>query len=535
MLEEREALEESLTDFVRAGWNQIDSSQYQKSWAIDALCDHLTAVTNGDIKRLLINFPPRCGKTKVASVCFPAWTWARGQKAFTSGAGVRFFCGSYNHDLSLQNSNQTRRLILGPWYQKRWRKRFSLRLDQNTKTQFDNTEGGSRLATSVGGSLLGVGGDIIIIDDPHNTEEVESEADRETATNWWNEVRSTRLNDPKLSALIVIMQRLHEDDVSGQIAAGDDYADWTHLMLPMRHDPDRHCVTVLGINEDGEEKVFEDPRVEDGELMWPERFGPKEVAAMETGLGPYMASGRLQQLPVPKGGSIIKREYWQLWDREQYPSFEFIIASADTAYTEKEENDPTGFTVWGVYRDKHDRPRAMLIWAWEKRCELLAKPLEKKTGETKKAYDQRSMPTWGVVEWIAYSCRRFKADVLLIENKASGKSVAQAMQRLYAEDGWSVRLIDVIKDKVARAWTVEPLFAAGLVYAPDEANAPWVEKVLSQSEIFPKGKHDDLVDSVSMALKYMKDQGLIAHNFETAAELRDALLFKPEPKALYDV
>lgn len=534
-MEEAERLEENLTDFVRAGWSQIDSSQYQDSWAIDALCDHLTGVADGHIKRLLINFPPRCGKTKVASICFPAWTWARREKSFTSGPGVRFFCGSYNHDLSLQNSNQTRRMILGPWYQRRWGNRFRLQQDQNTKTQFDNTKGGSRLAASVGGSLLGVGGDIILIDDPHNTEEVESEADRETATTWWKEVRSTRLNDPKQSALVVIMQRLHEEDVSGQISAGEDYSDWTHLMLPMRHDPDRHCVTVLKWDGDEPAEEWEDPRTEDGELMWPERFGEKEVAGMERDLGPYMASGRLQQSPVPKGGTILKREYWQLWGEEKYPPLEFVLASADTAYTEKEENDPTGFTVWGIYRDRQERPRALLLWAWAKHCELLAKPLERLPDETKKDFDKRSMPTWGVVEWIAYSCRRFKVDRLLIENKASGKSVAQAIQNLYSEDSWGVQLVDPAKDKVARAWTVEPLLAAGLVYAPHEDGAPWVEKVLQQCEVFPKGKHDDLVDSVSMALKFMKDNGLIAHNFETAAELRDAMEFRPEPKALYDV
>lgn len=533
--QEKTRLEASLIEFVKAAWPYIDSTPYQDSWAIEALCDHLEAVATGAIPKLLINFPPRCGKTKVASVCFPAWVWARRQKTFWSGAGVRFLCGSYNHALALDNSTLCRRLILSPWYQERWGDAVELADDQNSKFKFDTTSNGSRIATSVGGSLLGVGGDIILIDDPHNTEQVESEADRETAQNWWREIRSTRLNDPRKSAIIVIMQRLHNDDISGMISKGEDYGDWTHLMLPMRHDPDRHCSTVLKYDEDGEpEKEFEDPR-EGEELLWPSRFGEKEVVLLERELGPYMAAGRLQQSPIAKGGAILKREYWQLWEGEKYPEFEFIVASADTAYTEKEENDPTGFTVWGIFRDKLDRPRAMLIWGWEKHCELLAKPIEKLEGETKRAHDLRSMKTWGVVEWIGYSCRRFRVDVLLIENKASGKSVAQAMQRLYAEDGWSVRLIDAYKDKVARAWTVEPLLAAGLVYAPDEETAPWLEKILEQCETFPRATHDDLVDSVSMALKFMKDQGLIAHNFETAAELRDALEFKPQAKALYDV
>jgi len=219
---ERLGLESRLTEFVRAAWPSIDRSAYAESWAIDGLCEHLEAVTLGHIKKLLVNFPPRCGKTNVVSICWPAWTWARRQQSFTSGSAVRFLCGSYNHDLALQNSNKTRRLILSPWYQERWGKTFGLREDQNTKSQFDNDKGGSRIATSVGGTLLGIGGDIICVDDPHNTEGVESDAERQTAQDWWKEIRATRLNDPVKSALALVMQRLHDEDISGLVQRDDD-------------------------------------------------------------------------------------------------------------------------------------------------------------------------------------------------------------------------------------------------------------------------------------------------------------------------
>src|SRR5262249_38885964 len=152
----------------------IDNSPFCSSWAIDALCEHLQAVTDGEIRRLLINISPRSGKTLVSSVCFPAWTWARRQLNYLSGPNVKFLCGSYGHGLSILNSNLNRRLILSPWYQQRWGSRFRLRVDQNTKTQFDNDAGGSRLATSVGGSLLGLGADLVLVDDPHNTDQAES-------------------------------------------------------------------------------------------------------------------------------------------------------------------------------------------------------------------------------------------------------------------------------------------------------------------------------------------------------------------------
>jgi hypothetical protein len=153
LVEERQRCEASLYEFVRAAWSSIDSSEFQDNWAVQAYCEHLEAVTFGDIKRLLANFPPRTGKTTVLT-CWQAWTWARSEISYLSGPQVRFLCGSYGHSLALQSSNLCRRLILSPWYQRLWGHRFGLREDQNSKNQFDTTKNGSRLATSVGGSLL---------------------------------------------------------------------------------------------------------------------------------------------------------------------------------------------------------------------------------------------------------------------------------------------------------------------------------------------------------------------------------------------
>src|SRR5215470_17222802 len=124
--EQTQRLEESLIDFVEAAWPAIDPAEYQPCWAIDALCEHLQAVTEGQIKRLLVNFPPRSAKTNISSICYPAWTWARSEKSYLSGPQVRFLCGSYNDDLALQNSTKHRRLLQSPFYQKRWGKRFTI-------------------------------------------------------------------------------------------------------------------------------------------------------------------------------------------------------------------------------------------------------------------------------------------------------------------------------------------------------------------------------------------------------------------------
>jgi predicted phage terminase large subunit-like protein len=174
----------------------------------------------------------------------------------------------------------------------------------------------------------------------------------------------------------------------------------------------------------------------------------------------------------------------------------------------------------------------LLLWGWARHCELHGVVLDKKPDETKKAYDIRSMPTWGLVEWMAYTCRRFRADRLLIENKASGKDVANEMNRLYREDGWIVQLVDPNRDKVTRAHAVEPAFAAGLVFAPDEE---WAERFIEECEVFPKGKHDDRVDALTQGIKFLRENGLLQHNFEVAAEYREAAAHRSVEKALYDV
>jgi predicted phage terminase large subunit-like protein len=513
--EEAQGLESNLLAFIEGAWEAVDGSVYQSNWAIDALCDHLQAVTEGQISRLLVNFPPRCGKTLVTSVCWPAWTWARRERSYRSGAGVRFLCGSYGHTLAMTNSNLTRRLILSPWYQRLWGDRFALCIDQNAKSQFDNTRGGSRLATSVGGTLLGIGGDVLVVDDPHNVAQAESEAERETVSNWWSELSTTRLNDPKQAAIVVIMQRLHEEDVSGKILSSES-DDWVHLMIPMRYDPGRHSVTVpVGVDQ----ITWEDPRTENGELMWPERFGAAQVDAIEAVLGPYLSSGRLQQSPQPKGGGIFKRDWWQLWEdpNDKFPLCEFVIASVDCAFTQKEENDPSAMTVWGVFLDKENRRRVILMDAWRKHLEFSAdrKEIERRPNESDAVHRQRTQRHWGLMEWVEHTCRRFKVHRLLIEAKGPGQSAAQELSNRFGILDFVVDPTPVKGDKVARALAVQANFANGMIYAP---NRDWAELVITEMEVFPKGRYDDLTDSTTQAIKYIRDNALLQTDEETRHE-----------------
>lgn len=404
-------------------------------------------------------------------------------------------------------------MVTSPFYQHFWGDSFFLMPDQNTKGRFDNNRGGSRLSTSVGSALTGEGGNIIVVDDPNNAQEAFSEAKIQETIDWWDSALSTRLNDQKEGAFIVIQQRLSEQDLTGHILS-KDVGEWQHLCLPMRYEPERSFYTSIG---------WSDWREEPGELLWPERFGEREVELLERQMGPWTSAGQLQQRPEPKGGGVVKREWWQLWERDTYPNCEYIIASLDTAYTTKQENDFSAMTVWGIfsggdqsaianrvltpdgevissikrtYTEEH--PKAFLLYAWQERLELHE-----------------------LVEKVQETMRRYQVDKLLIENKAAGHSVAQEIRRLYGTEDFAVQLVDPKGgDKLARLYAVQHLFAEGLIYSPDRA---WADMVITQVGMFPKGKHDDLVDTVSMALRHMRELGLLVRGAEYTADIEDKM------------
>ncbi len=505
---QRQELEGSLYLFLRAAWRHIDPSPWMDGWAVEAVAEHLEAVVDGQIRRLIVNIPPRMSKSSLCSVALPAWCWAQPEDGPTIGPGVPFLHASYAVALSLRDSVKCRRLIESPWYQALWGDRFSLTGDVNTKHRFANTKGGERLITSIGAAVTGEGGAIIVVDDPNAAQEAFSEATVQATIDWWDTTMSTRLNDPKTGAYVIIQQRLAEDDLTGHILS-KDRGEWTHLCLPMRYEAERAMPTSIG---------WTDPRSEEGALLWPERFGEDEVEALESSLGPAAASGQLQQAPTPAGGGVIKREWWLNWEDAVYPPMDFILASLDTAYTLKTENDFSALTIWGVFTTDPvavagrvvgadgrpvyiDRtvtegaaPKVLLLWAWAKRLQL---------------HD--------LVNEVATSCRRLKVDKLLIENKAAGISVAQELRRLYGAEDWTVQLHDPKStDKLARLYSVQHLFSEGMIYAPD---MKWAEEVITQVGQFPRGKHDDLVDTVSQALRHLRDLGLLVRAPERLAEI----------------
>lgn len=289
---ERRACGKSLGAFAKAAWHVLEPATVLKwGWALDAICEHLEAVSDGDIVNLLVNVPPGMMKSLLVGVIFPAWEWGpRGR------AHLRYLGTSHKQDLAVRDNLKCRRLIQSRWYQERWP--TVLTSDQNAKTKFENDRTGFREAMAFT-SMTGSRGDRVILDDPLSVDDANSPAALHSAEITFSEALPTRLNDEK-SSKIVIMQRLHERDTAGIIIARD--LGYVHLCLPMEFEPERRCTTVIG---------FADPRGREGELLFPERFGRGQVDDLKRTMGSYAAAGQLQQRPVPREGGLFKREWFE--------------------------------------------------------------------------------------------------------------------------------------------------------------------------------------------------------------------------------
>lgn len=493
-----------LIEFVRYFWPVLEpQTELVDGWPLEAICRHLEAVTFGEITRLLMNVPPGFMKSLLTDVLWPAWEWGPMARPHE-----RYIAFSYSATLTERDNNRFRDLIASPEYQFLWGSGFELR--KIGETLVSNNKTGWKFASSVGGTGTGYRGTRVICDDPHAVKDAESETVRVSTVRWFQETMENRLNDLKTDAIIVIMQRVHELDVSGAIINDGDYV---HLFIPMEFEPGRKCKTKIG---------WTDPRKDDGELAWPARFPEAQILPFRR--RPYMWAGQYQQRPEPRGGGIFKRAWWQVWNDKacefhgvrpgHTPSFEYVIGVMDTAYTEKEANDPCAMTIWGVWHDRGGNPQVMLVNAWEEWLEF--NPLVEKSAKV---------------------CIDFKVDRLLIEAKASGLSVAQELRRRYSHQGWVVETIDPTKgDKVARAYAVTSFWEDGIIWVPgydDGSLRKWAEKVVDQMGTFPKAAHDDLTDTATMGVRYLRDTGLLIRSDEHERNVTEMAMWRGREKPLY--
>ncbi|RFF46187.1 terminase [Xanthomonas campestris] len=444
----------TLAGFIREGWQVLEPSQpYVHGWHIDVLAQHLEAVTNGDITRLLINIPPGTMKSLIASVFWPAWEW--GPRGLPS---MRYLTTSYAEKFVKRDSRRMRDLVQSEWYRSLWPE---IELARAGEMSFANTKMGGREGMAFS-SLTGGRGDRVIIDDPHSTETAESATERATTTRIFRESVPTRLNNPATSAIVVIMQRLHEKDVSGQIL--DLGLGYEHLMLPMEFEPERRCKTSIG---------FSDPRTADGELLFPERFPRAVVERDKKILGSYAVAGQQQQRPAPREGGMFKRAWFDVVDAA--PAGARKVRRWDFAATDPKEqakkSDPD-YTV-GLLLSEH---RGVYYVEHITRDQVSPAGVERMLKATAEQ-DGKGIKV------------RIPQDP-----GAAGKSNAAHQIKLLA--GWDVRAALESGSKVVRADPVSAQAEAGNIKL---VRAAWNEAFLEEVSVFPNGAHDDQVDALSGA------------------------------------
>ena len=478
------AAERSLLEFTKQAWSIIEpGSAFVDGWHLHVVCEHLEAVSEGEIDNLLINIPPGCMKSILVSVMWPAWEWI-------ARPDLRYLTASYSEELAIRDAMKTRDIVTSEWYRANW-PHVTIRPDANQKTKYELHGGGWRLSTSVGGRGTGEHPDRKIVDDPHNVKQAESDVERQNALTWFDRTLGSR-GVSRGARTVVIMQRLHEKDVSGHIMSSEDYAaHWDHLCLPMEYERSGNRMkSSLG---------WKDPRREEGSALWPELFNAATVDKLKSRLGAYGASGQLQQRPTPAGGGILQVKHFQLWPSDTpLPQMELVVQSYDTAFTEQTANDPTAHTVWGTFRHKGKRC-VLLLDAWGDHLtypQLRRKVLD--AWHEKYGRDDAARGT-----------RAVKPHAVLIEEKGSGISL---LQDLRASNVPCRGYNPGRASKVTRAHMAAPVLEMDVVYILESGKEPgkyvtWARDFVQQCERFPNDEHDDYVDTFSQSMIYLRDAG----------------------------
>jgi predicted phage terminase large subunit-like protein len=447
--------ERSLRAYIEQAWPILEpTTPFLENWHIDLIVEHLEAITAGQITRLLINVPPRYMKSLLVSVLWPTWEWIRYPSR-------RWIFTSYSEALSLKHSLDRRTLLQSDWYQARWGTTVQLAADQNVKGEFANTARGTMIATSIGGSITGKGGDRIVIDDPHHPMQAESDAQREAALEYFRLTLSTRLDDRKRGAMVVIMQRLHERDLSARFQELEPVA----VCLPA----EAETPTQIVFPRSGR-IVTRDT----GDVLWPEREDRAELAQQRRLLGSAAFAAQYQQRPAPAGGLIFQRDWFQYYD--ELPSGLEIAQSWDMAFKDNKDSDyVVGLVAGRRGADIYLIDRVKGQWAFSESC----RQVEALT---------RRYPHTGAI---------------LIEDAANGPAIIDALTHRIP----GIIAVSPEGGKLARAQAAQPRVEAGNVYLPHPRaygtlipERAWVEDLVHHLAVFPHGAHDDDVDAFTQLL-----------------------------------
>lgn len=450
---------EGFKAFVEVAWDQIEPCPLIWEPHLDLLCAHYEAVLNKELSDLVVNVPPGTSKSTISSILFPVYAWITKPE-------TKFLMTSYSESLSVDFARRSLNLMTSEWFKARWP---HVQIEDETRANlklYVNTIGGKRVSTMMGGEATGKHADILIADDPHKPEDLEGDADSvKEAVNkaWrrWVNTFSTRRVDAETFRRIVVMQRLHEEDIAGRMLKE---ATTVHLCLPMLYEPERHCKTKWG----------EDWRTEEGELLCPRRFPATVMAKEKERMTPRAFASQHQQRPAPAEGGLLKREYFgNLWPILP-PSLRMYM-SVDCNLKERKDTDRAIIQVWGVkgaYYYCIDQVGGR--WSYGTIVQNVKMMKQK----------------WPMVTNI------------LIEDKANGTAVIDTLKGVIP----GIIAIDPQGGKESRAESIEWVLRANNVLFPAH-QAPWVLELVEEAASFPVGAHDDMVDAMTQFLVWILKKG----------------------------
>jgi len=436
-LERQESCRENFLDFVGAMWPDFISGRHHR-----IIAEKLERVARGELKRLIINMAPRHTKSEFASFLFPAWMMGK-------NPAMKIIQATHTTELAVNFGRKTKNLIDSDDFKTVFPE-VKLAADSKASGRWDTSRGGMYYAVGVGSNLAGRGGDLVIIDDPHSEQTAMSSSGFEDAWDWYTGGPRQRLQPG--GSIVLVQTRWSEKDMTGQLMramAKDDLADqWEVVELPA---------------------IFED-----GTPCWPEFWGLEDLTAVRASIPPSKWNAQYQQRPTGEENAIIKREWWNKWEKKEVPQLEYVIQSYDTAFSKRETADYSAITTWGVFYPNEGGSGPNLIL------------LDSKKGR------------WDFPELKGIALEEYEfwdPDTVIVEAKASGMPLTHELRNM------GIPVVNFTpsrgNDKVTRVHSVSPLFEAGMVWAPDTTFADAMNEEVAA---FPHGEYDDLVDSMTQAL-----------------------------------
>jgi predicted phage terminase large subunit-like protein len=460
----------SFPEFIRKAWPILEpANPLMESWYVGYLCEHLELVTRGEIKKLLINMPPRYGKSNIVTILWPVWSW-------TQKPSMRWIFCSYSSGLSVKHSLARRRVIESQWFQDNWGGLVTIQDDQNQKHEYENTARGHMISTSVGGTLTGKGGDVIVEDDMLKPDEAESEAMRYHMQTMHASVLSSRLDNPKTGIRVVVEQRTHAQDLTGHILKNE--SGWHHVVLPLV--AEGKTVIEFPISK---KRIVRN----DGDLLNEGRHGQVEVDELKKAMGTRTFAAQGQQNPSSEIGNILKRSWWKFYS--VLPSgFDVMITSWDMSFKETKEGSFVVGQLWGKRGADY-----YLIRQMRERCDF----------------------SEALQMVVIMAAQNQGATGHLIEDKANGPAIISVLQKKIS----GLIPIQPQGSKIARAQAASPIVEAGNVHLPEPNQNPWVNDFIEECAAFKgtDGEINDQVDAMTQAINFF-NQARFVDQAELAEE-----------------